>query len=113
LHEGFITKLILAKALEKAAEADGKRITKISIVFGDMYGVVDHFVEYYFKALSKGTIAEGASLSFRRTPIELRCRNCGHVYTPEHLDWTCPNCRARKFEMLSGRECHIANMEVE
>jgi hydrogenase nickel incorporation protein HypA/HybF len=113
LHEGLITKLILAKALEKAAEADAKRIKKICIVFGDMWGVVDHFVESYFNFLSKETIAEGASLSFQRTPIKLRCRNCDHIYMPESLDWSCPNCRVKKMEILSGRECHIVNMEVE
>ena len=113
MHEGFITQLILSKALEKAKEANAKRIIQIDIVFGDTWGVVDQFVESYFSFLSKDTIAAGASLSFQRTPTTLRCRNCDHIYSPKSLDWTCPNCHKKKIEIVSGRECHIESMEVE
>jgi len=66
-----------------------------------------------FDLLSEGTIAAKASLSFDRPPVKLRCRNCATTFSPENLNWACPNCREQKVEIVSGRECCIESIEIE
>ena len=113
MHELGITQSILSIALEKANEAQASKITKINLVIGELSGVVDECVQFYFDFLSKDTIAAEASLSFERTPNKLRCRNCDTVFSPNDLDWACPNCHEAKIEIISGRECRIESIEVE
>jgi hydrogenase nickel incorporation protein HypA/HybF len=113
MHELSITQSFLDIALEKAKEAQAKKITKIQLIIGELSGVVDDCVQFYFELLSKDTIAEKANLSFNRMPTKVRCRNCATVFTPEELNWACPNCHGQQVEIVSGRECNIESIEIE
>ena len=113
MHELSITQSILSIALEKANAAEAKRISQINLVIGELSGIVDDCVEFYFELLSKDTIAAQASLSFHHPPTRLRCRNCATVFSPNNLDWACPGCHAQTVEIVSGRECYIESIEVD
>jgi len=113
MHELSITQSILSIALEKAKEASAKKITKINLTIGELSGVVDECVQFYFDLLSKDTIAAEASLSFHRPPTKLRCRSCNTTFLPDNLNWACPSCREQKIEIVSGRECYVSSIEVD
>ena len=113
MHELSITQNILSIALEQAKAAQASKITKISLTIGELSGIVDECVQFYFDLLSKDTIAAEASLCFDRPPTKLRCRNCSSTFSPDDLDWACPNCREQKVEIVSGRECYVSSIEVD
>jgi hydrogenase nickel incorporation protein HypA/HybF len=112
MHEYSITESMLSLALEKANEAKASQISQINMVVGELSGIVDECVQFYFDFLSKDTIASGASLSFERRPIKLRCRNCDAVFLPNSHDWSCPDCHDANVEIISGRECYMESIEV-
>jgi hydrogenase nickel incorporation protein HypA/HybF len=113
MHELSITESILSITLEKAKAVPANKVTKINLTIGELSGIVDDCVQFYFDIISKDTIAAEASLSFNRPPTKLRCRNCGTIFTPDNLNWACPNCQEQKIEIISGRECYVESIEVE
>jgi hydrogenase nickel incorporation protein HypA/HybF len=113
LHEFSITQSILSIALEKATSANASQVSKINLVMGELSGIVNESVEFYFDFLAKDTIAAQASLSFRHPPTRLRCRNCATVFSPDNLNWTCPDCHEPAIEIISGRECYVESIEVD
>ena len=113
MHEYSITQSMLSLALEKAGEAKAGKITRINLVVGELSGIVDECIQFYFDFLSKDTIASGAGLSFERKPTTLRCRHCEAVFTPRNHDWSCPDCNEAGIEVISGRECYMESIEVE
>ena len=113
MHEFSITQGILSITLEKANAAQAKRVAKINLTIGELSGVVSDCVQFYFDFLSKDTIAAEASLCFYQPPTRLQCRNCATTFSPNDLDWACPNCQEQKIEIISGRECYVDSIEVE
>ena len=113
MHELSITQGILSIALEKANAAHASRISRINLVIGELSGIADECVQFYFDFLSKDTIAAEATLSFQQPAIQLRCRNCAAVFSPANSDWTCPDCRQQQVEIISGRECYVDSLEVD
>jgi len=113
LHEFSITQSILSIALEKANAVKASRVSQINLVIGELSGIVDECVQFYFGFLAKDTIAAQASLSFHHSPTRLRCRNCATVFSPNNLNWACPNCQEPKIEIISGRECYVESIEVD
>ena len=113
MHEYSITQSILSIALEKANEAKASKITKINLIIGELSGIVNESVQFYFDFLSKDTLAAEASLAFERTQVRLRCRNCAINFSPDNLEWVCPNCQEPTIEIISGRECYVQSIEVE
>ena len=112
MHELSITQNILSIALEQAKAVQASKITKINLTIGELSGIVDECVQFYFDLLSKDTIAAEASLSFDRPPTKLRCRNCNTTFSPDNLEWVCPNCKGQQVEIISGRECYVSSIEV-
>lgn len=113
MHELSVTQGMLDIALEKAKEAQASRITGINLVIGEMSSIVDDSVQFYFDFLSRDSIASGATLSFTRIPIQVRCRNCGLSFTPDKSLWSCPQCSEWDVEVIAGREFYIDSIEVE
>jgi len=113
MHELSITQSILSIALEKAEAARASKVTRINLTIGELSGIVDECVQFYFELLSKDTMAAEASLCFDQPPTRLRCRNCDTTFAPDNLDWTCPDCHEQKVEIISGRECYVESIEVQ
>jgi hydrogenase nickel incorporation protein HypA/HybF len=74
MHEMPVTQAMLDMALQ---HADGRRITDIYLQVGMMSAIVPESVEVFFDYLSQDTLAEGATLHFKRVPIEMTCLDCG------------------------------------
>ena len=113
MHELGVTQEVLDIALDKAGEAQASRITKINLVIGEMSSIVDDSVQFYFDFLSQDSIARDARLSFRRVPMQVRCRRCGFSFSPEKLDWSCPQCKEWDAEVTAGKEFYIDSIEVD
>ncbi len=113
MHEQSIIESMVSIALENAEKANATRIVNIHVVVGELSGVVDDAMNFYFGFLSKGTIAAGACLSFEHVPARLRCRNCGTTFAARENDFRCPNCEKPEADIVSGRELYVDRLEVE
>jgi hydrogenase nickel incorporation protein HypA/HybF len=113
VHELAVTQNLLETVLLEAKSAKAEKITIISLVIGDLSGVVGDCVQFYFDVLKKGTIAETAVVKFISVPVELKCRGCGFGFKPVSDLWVCPECGDQSVEITGGRDCYIESMEVE
>jgi hydrogenase nickel incorporation protein HypA/HybF len=113
MHELFATQAVLDKALTKAAEGNASRITDLHLAVGDLSTYVDDSVQFYWDEISKGTIAEGARLHFRRVAAELQCMACFTRYHPVGEEIHCPNCGSSGAKILAGEEFYLESLDVE
>lgn len=113
MHEFSVTQSILDIALRHAEEAGATQITHISLVIGQLSSFVDDSIQFYWDMASAGTIAVGATLHFRRVPAQLRCKDCGQVYTLDGNDTTCAACGSVRIEVISGDEFYIESIDIE
>jgi hydrogenase nickel incorporation protein HypA/HybF len=113
MHELSITKEMLDLVLEQAEKAGAKEVGKINLVIGEMCGVVEDSVRFYFDFLKKDTVAEKATLSFTMIPTKAKCRNCGKIFELKEFEWTCPDCGGDSLEIVGGRELSVESIEVE
>jgi hydrogenase nickel incorporation protein HypA/HybF len=114
MHELPATQGILNVALEAAQQNGARRILAIDLAIGQLAGIVDDSVQFYFDILSKDTIAEGAVLRFRREPAGATCGDCGHQFAVEvPLAAVCPVCGGIRLHVSGGREFFVESIEVE
>ncbi len=113
MHEQSIVESMLSIALDNAQKANATRILNIHVVIGELSGVVDDAMDFYFGFMTKGTIAAGACLSFEHVPARLRCRSCGTTFAAGENDFRCPGCSKMEADIVSGRELYVDRLEVE
>jgi len=112
LHEYAVTESILEIIQEETDKAGGERVDKVTIVIGDLSTFVDQSIEFYFQALSQGTVAEGAQLVFEKVKARAACCDCGNEFEPSRVCLSCPECHSPVFEVKEGNELFIDNLEI-
>ena len=113
MHELPVTESILKIALSRAERAGAARITDLHLVIGRLASIVDDSVQFYWEIISRGTIAEGATLHFRRIPVELVCSQCRNRFAPPGDDFACPQCGSSHVQVVAGEDFMLEAIEVE
>ena len=113
MHELGISQGVLDVVLKEAEKAKAKKVSRIDLVVGEASGVVDESVRLCFELVSADTIAQGAELTFKHVPIKMRCRGCGHSFSPQGLYESCPACQKWGAEITGGSEFYIDSIEVD
>ncbi len=113
MHELSVTESILEIAIRHANQANAKRITNLYLVIGQLASIVDDSVQFYWDIISKDTIADGATLHFRRLPAKLLCLDCSNQYLPDGDGFSCPNCESNHVKVVSGEEFFMEAIDIE
>ena len=113
LHEFSITQSLLDIVAEKAREIKAEKVSSINIVIGELSGVEQSCVKFYFDFLKKDYGLEDASLNFKIIPATVKCRDCGSEFSSEDLPWACPDCNSNSVSIINGSECYLESIEVE
>ena len=107
----MITENILDIALRYAEQEKAAKITDLFLVVGELSSVVDDSVGFYWDFICKGSIAEGASLHFKRVPAELACLDCGSRFSPQE-NITCDLCDSTRIKIMAGKEFFLESIEI-
>ncbi len=113
MHELSVTESILEISLRHARQANANRITNLYLVIGQLASIVDDSVQFYWDIISKGTLADGAKLHFRRLPATLLCLDCQHQYIPSGDGFACPECSSEHVKVVSGEEFFMEAIDIE
>jgi len=113
MHEMAIAEGILSVALGYGEKNKAKRIGKIALKIGEMSGVEIDALNFSFKIIAAGTLAEGAELAVERVPLVGKCHKCGREMPVKDYNFWCPYCENGVLNIVSGREMQVAYLEVE
>lgn len=113
MHEMSIAEGILDIALDYAKQNDAKVVHEVGLILGEMAGVEMESLDFSWRLITKDTIAEGAKLMVRHTPLVGRCSKCGKEFHIEHYNFWCPECKDGVLKTISGRELQVEYLEVD
>ncbi len=112
MHEVGVMQSALELALDHAARRGASQIHALTLRVGPLSGVEPESLAFVFDVVTRGTIAEGATLTIDRAPLVYRCRDCERVYEAAEPGTPCPTCESPRTRVLGGRELDLASLEV-
>lgn len=113
MHEVSIAQGMLDIAIDNCKKQGYGSIESIKVKIGRASGVVPDSLHFAFEALKPGTIAEKAVLTIIEVPVSGFCKGCGkHFTVEEKYVLECPLCGDPSFQVETGRELNIDEMEV-
>ena len=113
MHEMAVTDNILQIILAEARKEGAARVTRITLVIGELSSIMDESVQLYFDMLCEGTLAEKAELVFHRVYATLRCQACAHIFSKQAHGFICPQCGGAGMLTGDAKEFYIESMEIE
>jgi hydrogenase nickel incorporation protein HypA/HybF len=112
MHELAVTESILEIATQAAKEHAATKVTDIYLRLGQLSSIVDESVQFYWDAITQGTLAEGARLHFTHVPARLRCKDCGTEFNLTEELTPCPSCQSIALEIIQGEEFQVDSIEI-
>lgn len=113
MHELPVTESLLEITLRHAAQSGAKRVTDVYLVIGDLASVIDDSVQFYWDIVSKGSLAEGATLHFERIHPTWHCLDCNRDFQAVNGDFSCAVCREHQVRAISGDEFRLAAIDID
>lgn len=114
MHELSLVEAMIEQLAEtlKRESTPVSRIEKIDLEIGSMSGVGKDSFEFVFPFAAKGTVAEGAALTFKEVAVQVKCLTCGAVTSPEYPFVSCVSCGSPETDILQGKDFKINQIEV-
>lgn len=117
MHELSLVQSLLSVIEEEMAKHGKETLVSVKVKHGRLAAVVPEALDMAFTVLTTDTPLAGARLDLEEIPVTLRCRACGHEFTPDAGSVPLAPCPACGEELghtvLSGRELYIDYLELE
>lgn len=117
MHELAIAESLIKIIGEEMNKHGLTKLLSVQIIYGQISAIVPEALETAFEVLAHGTPFAGAKVNITVKPMVVRCRQCGHEFSPhrdELILMPCPECATELgHEILSGRELYIDHIEAE
>ena len=113
MHEASLARQILAVVLERGREGGAVRVRTVRGWVAETETLSAESLALHFAVAAAGTAAAGARLELEVVHVAARCRECAHVFRPEHHVLACPECAAADAEPLGRVGLGIDAIEVE
>jgi hydrogenase nickel incorporation protein HypA/HybF len=113
MHEMALTESIVDIVCEEARKQGFGRVRVVRLKVGAMAHVEPEALRFCFDAVSRGTVAEGATLDIIRAPGEGWCLDCAKTVPLDERFGACPECGQRHVQMTSGDDLRIEELEVD
>ena len=113
MHELGVLLEVVEQVSKVAAENEVTRIGKLVLQVGELSSMIPKYMQKIYPAAVDGTILEGSELEIEIILGNGMCKQCSSVYNLLEERGICPQCGSKEFEMLSGKEFFIKEIQVE
>lgn len=114
MHEASIALSILDIVQSKCQEEGCSSVDSIRVRIGKAAGILPDSLIFAFDSAKDNTVAKNATLAIETVPVGGTCHDCKKEFTVEDVQYvfSCPLCGSKSFEITSGREMEIVDMEI-
>ncbi len=115
MHELTVTHEILAIVLRYARQNRVSQVHRITLEIGQLSDLEQPWIQRYFDAISRGSLAEGAIIEVETPLCRFRCNVCSHEFCMSlsaDEPVLCSGCGSKDVQMISGAEYKVKSMEA-
>ncbi len=112
MHEMSIAESVLEIVEATARGNAAARVGTIWLELGALSQVEPDALLFCFDAVSRGSLAEGATLEFVRLPGSAWCMPCGDVVEVSRRGDGCPRCGSHQLQVTGGDEMRVKAIAI-
>lgn len=113
MHEMSVAQSILKIVLAEAQKNGASKVKTVRIRAGELRGIVQEHLAFFFEFITKDTIAEGLTLEVEYVPIKGVCKSCEHTFMVKNYEFICPECESKDVDTIQGMELAVKEIEIE
>lgn len=112
MHELSLSQGMVAIIEGEAAIHDFSRVFRVRLEVGALSCLEPEALGFCFDTVTRGTLAEGATLEILTVPGRAWCQDCDVAVPISQLGAPCPRCGRYRLRIQAGDEIRIKDLEV-
>ena len=112
MHEMSLMESVVEIVCDTARRNGARAVRSVRLDLGVLSHVDPQALVFCHEAVTRGTIAEGATLEINRIAGEGWCLDCEKTVALTERFGACPDCGRHRVQMTAGDEMKIRDMEV-
>jgi len=113
MHEVSIAVSLLEIIEKKCREEGYPSVESLKIRVGKASGILPEAMKFAFEVAKQDTVARNAKLVIDLIPVQGICKDCaGHFECESPYILECPFCNSSLFQVISGYEMELVEIEV-
>ncbi len=113
MHEMSLCESVLGILEDHARSRGFERIRTVRLEIGVLSGVDLEAMRFSFDAVTRGTLADHASLEIIEVPGVAWCMQCCKTVPVHQRFDACPDCGGYQLQVSGGEEMRILELEVD
>ncbi|MEF9996332.1 MAG: hydrogenase maturation nickel metallochaperone HypA [Burkholderiaceae bacterium] len=112
MHEMSLAESIIQIVEDTARAHGGGRVSRVRLEVGALSQVELDALRFCFDAVTRGSPAEGATLTIDTPPGAAWCMACSNTVALERLGNACPRCGSHQLAVTQGQEMRVKDIEL-
>lgn len=113
MHEMSLCEGLLNLVEDQARQKGFSRVHRLRLEIGGFSCIEEAALRFAFDAVTRGTLAEGATLDLVVRPGRALCFDCGHEVTLADRMDPCPECGGGVLMPVGGDDLRVRDIEVD
>ncbi|WP_374400033.1 hydrogenase maturation nickel metallochaperone HypA [Niveibacterium sp.] len=113
MHELSLAERVIGIVEGAARKAGARRVTRIALEIGALAHVEAETLQYCCEVVSRGTLAETASIEVQRRPGRAWCETCAAEVELEQIGMPCPDCAGFRLKVTDGDQMRVVDVVIE
>ncbi len=111
MHELGVIVEVVSQVEHFARNNNVKKIDTLVLQIGELSSMIPEYMQKLYPAAVEGTILQDSKLEIEIIPGNGLCKSCRQVFNLLKENATCPRCGGKGFELLSGKEFYIKEIQ--
>jgi len=112
MHEVALAEGVLRIVMDAARAGAAVRVHTVWVELGALAHVEPDALAFCFDAVTRGSLAEGATLEIARTAGSAWCMPCSVQVPLANLGDACPRCGSYQLQVLQGDEMRVKEIGI-
>ena len=113
MHEMALAEGILQLVEETARREHAQRVKLVVLEIGQLSTVEPQALKFCFDAVTRGSIANEATLEIVNVPGVGWCMECAETLPMQELFGICPQCGSYQMQATGGTEMRVKEIEID
>lgn len=112
MHEMALAESMLEIVADTARRNGATRVKTVWLEIGALSHVAPEALRFCFDAVTRGGIADGATLTIVSPPGAAWCMPCGETVPLARLGDACPRCGSYQLTVAQGDQMRVKEIEI-
>lgn len=112
MHEMSVVNKIVKIAEKHARQNNARKVTRLVLQIGELSSVIPDAVRFCYPVCIEETMLAEAALDIEIIPANGACKQCREAYNVIKHEYKCPKCDSEAWDLISGRELSIKEIEI-